>query len=205
MFLYSKIVNVSIYYLKVKLGRNYCVSQLNSLGGKEVLSRFVVVEPSELLLEAEEALRCSTEALRLFAVAASYGQACNLYTWGGPATLHFQIQWNYEYTMYSKHVIVVTDGECVHHSRDLYPVLVKRLQAGNRPCASSEAVLLLELDRIRALLVLLTQVTQTAGCHEELQRDLVRWDYTFTMWHCSKQCPNVSTIAHYINKKIYYY
>lgn len=76
--------------------------------------------------------------------------------------------------MYSKHVIVVTDCECVHHPRDLYPVLVKRLQAGNRPCASSEAVLLLELDRIRALLVLLTQVTQTAGCHEELQRDLVR-------------------------------
>ncbi len=45
-----------------------------------------------MLLEAGEALRCSTEALRLFAVAASYGQACNLYTWGGPATLHFKIQ-----------------------------------------------------------------------------------------------------------------
>lgn len=67
-----------------------------------------------------------------------------------------------------------SDGECVLYFRDLYPVLVKRLQAGNRLCASSEAVLFLELDRIRALLVLLTQVTQTAGCHEELQRDLVR-------------------------------
>lgn len=69
---------------------------------------------------------------------------------------------------------VCSDCECVLHSRDLYPVLVKRLQAGNRPCASSEAVLFLELDRIRALLVLLTQVTQTAGCHEELQRGLVK-------------------------------
>lgn len=117
-------------------GRHACARILNSLGGKELLSRFVVVEPSEMLLEAGEALRCSTEALRLFAVAAGYGQACSLYT-------------------------------------DLYPVLVKRLQAGNWPCASSEAVLFLELDRIRALLVLLTQVTQTAGCHEELQRGLV--------------------------------
>lgn len=75
-----------------------------------------------------------------------------------------------------------SDCECVLHSRDLYPVLVKRLQAGNRPCASSEAVLFLELDRIRALLVLLTQVTQTAGCHEELQRGLVKWDSTFMIW-----------------------
>lgn len=136
--LYGLPVALAMKLLRVlaSAGRHACARILNSLGGKAVLSRFVVVEPSEMLLEAGEALRCSTEALRLFAVAASYGQACNLYT-------------------------------------DLYPVLVKRLQAGNRPCASSEAVLLLELDRIRALLVLLTQVTQTAGCHEELQRDLV--------------------------------
>lgn len=44
------------------------------------MSRFVVVDPSEMLLEAGEALRCTTEALRLFAVAAGYGQACSLYT-----------------------------------------------------------------------------------------------------------------------------
>uniref|UniRef100_A0A673I673 RNA polymerase II-associated protein 1-like n=1 Tax=Sinocyclocheilus rhinocerous TaxID=307959 RepID=A0A673I673_9TELE len=136
--LYRLPVALAMKLLRVlaSAGRHACARILNSLGGKEVLSRFVVVEPSEMLLEAGEALRCSTEALRLFAVAASYGQACNLYT-------------------------------------DLYPVLVKRLQAGNWRCASSEAVLLLELDPIRALLVLLTQVTQTAGCHEELQRDLV--------------------------------
>lgn len=56
------------------------MSQLNSLGGRERLSRLLVAEPSELLLEPAEAIRCSTEALRLWAVAASYGQACNLYT-----------------------------------------------------------------------------------------------------------------------------
>uniref|UniRef100_A0A672RD76 RNA polymerase II associated protein 1 n=1 Tax=Sinocyclocheilus grahami TaxID=75366 RepID=A0A672RD76_SINGR len=136
--LYGLPVALAMKLLRVlaSAGRHACARILNSLGGKELLSRFVVVEPSEMLLEAGEALRCSTEALRLFAVAASYGQACNLYT-------------------------------------DLYPVLVKRLQAGNRLCASSEAVLFLELDRIKALLVLLTRVTQTAGCHEELQRDLV--------------------------------
>uniref|UniRef100_A0A671R2D2 RNA polymerase II-associated protein 1-like n=1 Tax=Sinocyclocheilus anshuiensis TaxID=1608454 RepID=A0A671R2D2_9TELE len=136
--LYGLPVALAMKLLRVlaSAGRHACARILNSLGGKELLSRFVVVEPSEMLLEAGEALRCSTEALRLFAVAASYGQACNLYT-------------------------------------DLYPVLVKRLQAGNRLCASSEAVLFLELDRIKALLVLLTWVTQTAGCHEELQRDLV--------------------------------
>ncbi|KAI7804611.1 RNA polymerase II-associated protein 1 [Triplophysa rosa] len=116
-------------------GRHACARILNSLGGKEILARFVVVEPSEMLLEPSEALRCSTEALKMFAVAASYGQACSLY-------------------------------------KDLYPVLVQRLQSGNRPCASSEAVTPLELDRVRTLLVLLTQVTHTAGCCEELQRGL---------------------------------
>ncbi|KTF71762.1 hypothetical protein cypCar_00030640 [Cyprinus carpio] len=137
--LYGLPVALAMKLLRVlaSAGRHACARILNSLGGKELLSRFVVVEPSEMLLETGEALRCSTEALRLFAVAASYGQACNLYT-------------------------------------DLYPVLVKRLQAGNLLCASSEAVPFLELDRIKALMVLLTRVTQTAGSHEELQRGLVR-------------------------------
>uniref|UniRef100_A0A8C1DGJ2 RNA polymerase II associated protein 1 n=1 Tax=Cyprinus carpio carpio TaxID=630221 RepID=A0A8C1DGJ2_CYPCA len=136
--LYGLPVALAMKLLRVlaSAGRHACARILNSLGGKELLSRFVVVEPSEMLLETGEALRCSTEALRLFAVAASYGQACNLYT-------------------------------------DLYPVLVKRLQAGNLLCASSEAVPFLELDRIKALMVLLTRVTQTAGSHEELQRGLV--------------------------------
>lgn len=55
------------------------MSQLNNLGGKDRLSRFLSVEPSELLLESGENICCSVEALRLWAVAASYGQACNLY------------------------------------------------------------------------------------------------------------------------------
>ncbi|XP_052009874.1 RNA polymerase II-associated protein 1 [Xyrauchen texanus] len=136
--LYGLPVALAMKLLRVlaSAGRHACARILNSLGGKELLSRFVVVEPSEMLLEEGEALRCSTEALRLFAVAASYGQACSLYT-------------------------------------DFYPVLVKRLQAGSWLCASSETVLSLELERVRALLVLLTWVTQTAGCHEELQKGLV--------------------------------
>uniref|UniRef100_A0A8C7KXQ3 RNA polymerase II associated protein 1 n=1 Tax=Oncorhynchus kisutch TaxID=8019 RepID=A0A8C7KXQ3_ONCKI len=61
-------------------GRHACARLLNSLGARERLSRLLAPEPSELLLEPEEALRVSTEAYRLWAVAASYGQACNLYT-----------------------------------------------------------------------------------------------------------------------------
>uniref|UniRef100_A0A8C1DFN6 RNA polymerase II associated protein 1 n=1 Tax=Cyprinus carpio carpio TaxID=630221 RepID=A0A8C1DFN6_CYPCA len=80
--LYGLPVALAMKLLRVlaSAGRHACARILNSLGGKELLSRFVVVEPSEMLLETGEALRCSTEALRLFAVAASYGQACNLYT-----------------------------------------------------------------------------------------------------------------------------
>ncbi|TRY55386.1 hypothetical protein DNTS_034407 [Danionella cerebrum] len=80
--LYGLPVAMAMKLLRVlaSAGRHICARILNSLGGKELLSRFVVLEPSEMLLEAGEALRCCTEALRLFAVAASYGQACNLFT-----------------------------------------------------------------------------------------------------------------------------
>uniref|UniRef100_A0A667YFU6 RNA polymerase II associated protein 1 n=1 Tax=Myripristis murdjan TaxID=586833 RepID=A0A667YFU6_9TELE len=60
-------------------GRHACARLLNSLGARERLSRLLSVEPSELLLEPAEALRITTEAYRLWAVAAGYGQACNLY------------------------------------------------------------------------------------------------------------------------------
>jgi len=53
--------------------------QLNSLGMRERLSCLLSAEPSELLLEPTEALRITTEAYRLWAVAAGYGQACDLY------------------------------------------------------------------------------------------------------------------------------
>uniref|UniRef100_A0A673Z4D2 RNA polymerase II associated protein 1 n=1 Tax=Salmo trutta TaxID=8032 RepID=A0A673Z4D2_SALTR len=114
-------------------GRHACARLLNSLGARERLSRLLAPEPSELLLEPEEALRVSTEAYRLWAVAASYGQACNLYT-------------------------------------DLYPILVRVLQSAHRPWRPSDPLLPLELHRLQALLTLLTQVTHTAGCHQELSQ-----------------------------------
>lgn len=46
----------------------------------ERLSHLLSAEPAELLLEKSEALRITTEAYRLWAVAAGYGQACKLYT-----------------------------------------------------------------------------------------------------------------------------
>ncbi|RXM34074.1 RNA polymerase II-associated protein 1 [Acipenser ruthenus] len=45
-------------------------SQLNSLGLRERLSRYLALEPQDLLLEPREAVRLSTEALRLWSIAA---------------------------------------------------------------------------------------------------------------------------------------
>ncbi|XP_035388775.1 RNA polymerase II-associated protein 1 isoform X2 [Electrophorus electricus] len=136
--LYGLPVSTVMKLLRVlsSTGRHVCARILNSLGGRRCLSRFLAMEPSVLLLEPGEAICCSTEALRLWAVSASYGQASKLYI-------------------------------------DLYPVLVKTLQAAQKPCGPSEPLQLLELQRITALLSLLTQVTHTAGCHEELQSALL--------------------------------
>lgn len=49
---------------------------------KNRLSRFVAEDPKDLSLRREEAIRLSTEAFRLWAVAAGYGQACDLYRYG---------------------------------------------------------------------------------------------------------------------------
>ncbi|XP_076834732.1 RNA polymerase II-associated protein 1 isoform X2 [Brachyhypopomus gauderio] len=136
--IYGLPVSTAMKLLRVlaSTGRHVCARILNSLGGRERISRLLAVEPSELLLEPGEAICCSTEALRLWTVSASYGQACNIYT-------------------------------------DLYPVLVKALQAAHKPCGPSESLLPLELQRVAALLSLLTQVTHTAGCHQELQAALL--------------------------------
>ncbi|XP_063040507.1 RNA polymerase II-associated protein 1 [Engraulis encrasicolus] len=127
-------------------GRNVCARLLHALGAKERLSLLLAVEPSELLLEPGEAISCSTEAFRMWAVAASYGQACNIYS-------------------------------------DLYPVLMKELQSFPRPDASPPSnpdhLLPLRLQRAQAILTLLTQVTHTAGCHQELQSALAS----------SQECP----------------
>uniref|UniRef100_A0A7N9AQQ7 RNA polymerase II associated protein 1 n=1 Tax=Mastacembelus armatus TaxID=205130 RepID=A0A7N9AQQ7_9TELE len=55
----------------------------------------------------------------------------------------------------------------------LYPALVKALQSVHRELAPSDPLLSLQLQRILALLSLLTQVTHTAGCHQELQAGMV--------------------------------
>ncbi|XP_056249486.1 RNA polymerase II-associated protein 1 [Seriola aureovittata] len=117
-------------------GRHACARLLNSLGVRERLSCLLSAEPSELLLESTEALRITTEAYRLWAVAAGYGQACSLYI-------------------------------------DLYPALVKELQSVHRALNPSDPLLPVQLQRVLALLSLLTQVTHTAGCHQELQAGMV--------------------------------
>ncbi|XP_041827355.1 RNA polymerase II-associated protein 1 [Melanotaenia boesemani] len=114
-------------------GRHACARLLNSLGVKERLSCLLSAEPSELLLQPTEALRITTEAYRLWAVAAGYGQACKLYI-------------------------------------DLYPALVKTLQTVHQVLSPSDP---LQLQRLSALLSLLTQVTHTAGCHQLLQAGMV--------------------------------
>ncbi|NXP79896.1 RPAP1 protein, partial [Ramphastos sulfuratus] len=60
-------------------GRNATARLLNQFEMKSRLSRFVAEDPLDLLLPREEAIRLSTEAFRLWAVAAGYGQACDLY------------------------------------------------------------------------------------------------------------------------------
>lgn len=55
--------------------------QLNCVGARERLAHLLSAEPSELLLDPTEALRLTTEAYRLWAVAAGYGQACEMFVW----------------------------------------------------------------------------------------------------------------------------
>lgn len=51
------------------------------MGARERLAHLLSAEPSELLLDHAEALRLTTEAYRLWAVAAGYGQACEMFVW----------------------------------------------------------------------------------------------------------------------------
>ncbi|NXU52130.1 RPAP1 protein, partial [Turnix velox] len=60
-------------------GRNATARLLNKFEMKSRLSRFIAEDPLDLLLPREEAIRLSTEAFRLWAVAAGYGQGCDLY------------------------------------------------------------------------------------------------------------------------------
>ncbi|NWR75029.1 RPAP1 protein, partial [Centropus unirufus] len=60
-------------------GRNATARLFNKFEMKSRLSRFIAEDPLDLLLPREEAIKLSTEAFRLWAVAAGYGQACDLY------------------------------------------------------------------------------------------------------------------------------
>ncbi|XP_053331671.1 RNA polymerase II-associated protein 1 [Spea bombifrons] len=119
-------------------GRHAAARLLNTFDLKSRLCRFVAQEPQDLPLPREEAERLNTETFRLWAVAAGYGQACDLY-------------------------------------RELYPVLVRILQALPHLIASSrtkDSLPRLSVQRAAAVVVLLTHVTQTAGCTAELEAQL---------------------------------
>ncbi|XP_074853131.1 RNA polymerase II-associated protein 1 isoform X2 [Carettochelys insculpta] len=60
-------------------GRNAAARLLNKCELKSRLSRFIAEDPQDLPLCREESIRLSTEAFRLWAVAAGYGQSCELY------------------------------------------------------------------------------------------------------------------------------
>lgn len=53
--------------------------QLSSFDLRSRLCRFIAEAPQEMALPPEEAETLSTEAFRLWAVAASYGQGADLY------------------------------------------------------------------------------------------------------------------------------
>lgn len=59
--------------------------------------------------------------------------------------------------------------------RELYPSLAKSLQLVHRVLDSSNPLLPLQIQRVQALISLLTQVTNTAGCHQELRTSMVRY------------------------------
>ncbi|KAM9777625.1 RNA polymerase II-associated protein 1 [Neosynchiropus ocellatus] len=118
-------------------GRHVCARLLNSQGVSERLSCLLSAEATELLLEPTEALKVTTEVFRLWAVAAGYGQACDMYI-------------------------------------DLYPALAKQLQSVRQALTPSDPLLPLQLQKISALLSFITQVTLTAGAHQELHANLVR-------------------------------
>ncbi|KAJ8291132.1 hypothetical protein GJAV_G00021740 [Gymnothorax javanicus] len=112
-------------------GAQACARLLHKLGATERLSVLLALQPEDLPLERREALSISTEALRLWAVAAGYGQGCGLY-------------------------------------RDLYPLLLRALQCGPQEWDPADLLGPLKLQRLQALVTLLTNVTHTAGRHQEL-------------------------------------
>ncbi|XP_037690191.1 LOW QUALITY PROTEIN: RNA polymerase II-associated protein 1 [Choloepus didactylus] len=105
-------------------GRNIAARLLSGFDLRSRLCRFIAEAPQELPLPSEEAEALSSEAYRLWTVAASYGQGGDLY-------------------------------------RELYPVLVRALQAVPQKLATHPPQPL-SMQRIASLLTLLTQLTLAA-------------------------------------------
>lgn len=120
-------VVLDILAVLIRLARHSLESatRLSSFDLRSRLCRFIAEAPQELALPPEEAETLSTEALRLWAVAASYGQGGDLY-------------------------------------RELYPVLMRALQVVPQEL-STHPPQPLSMQRIAALLTLLTQLTLAAG------------------------------------------
>lgn len=72
---------------------------------------------------------------------------------------------------------------CTH--RDLYPSLVNLLQSVPRVLGASDPLLPLTLQWILAVVSLLTQVTNTGGCHQELHTSVVRYSRRVVLWQAS--------------------
>ncbi|XP_068110392.1 RNA polymerase II-associated protein 1 [Hyperolius riggenbachi] len=67
--------------------RHSAARLLHTFDVKSRLARFVVQEPQDLPLPRDEAERLTTETFRLWAIAAGYGQACDLYRELYPAVI----------------------------------------------------------------------------------------------------------------------
>nr|XP_010596659.1 RNA polymerase II-associated protein 1 isoform X1 [Loxodonta africana]XP_010596660.1 RNA polymerase II-associated protein 1 isoform X1 [Loxodonta africana] len=70
---------MKLFRVLASAGRNIAARLLSSFDLRSRLCRFIAEAPQELALPPEEAETLSTEAFRLWAVAASYGQGSDLY------------------------------------------------------------------------------------------------------------------------------
>ncbi|KAE8587178.1 hypothetical protein XENTR_v10021883 [Xenopus tropicalis] len=89
--LYGIPCSAAMKFLRVlgSSGRHSAARLLHKFDLKNRLSRFVAQEPQDLPLQKEEAERMSTETFRMWAVAAAYGQACDLYRELYPVLMKF--------------------------------------------------------------------------------------------------------------------
>ncbi|XP_062908767.1 RNA polymerase II-associated protein 1 [Mobula hypostoma] len=70
---------MKLFRVLASAGRNMSAILLNKFKLKERIGRFIAQDPCDLHLEQQEAYALNIEALRLWAVAVNYGQACDMY------------------------------------------------------------------------------------------------------------------------------